>query len=83
MLLLMLRIFFMAERKVWAGKLITKNSSDISGENILQARFFIMEGLNLTVLARGERTAREIRQLVKGDFRDFSRLKKELEFLEK
>lgn len=32
------------------------------------------------ILARGERTAREIRQLVGGDFRDFSRLRPKLEF---
>lgn len=37
-------------------------------------------GRTITVLARGERTAKEIRQLAGGDFRDFVRLKKELEF---
>lgn len=37
-------------------------------------------GKSVKILARGERTAREIRQLAGGDFRDFSRLRKELEF---
>ncbi len=37
-------------------------------------------GKTVKILARGERTAKEIRQLVGGDFRDFSRLRKELEF---
>ena len=35
----------------------------------------------VTILARGERTAREIRQLAGSDFRDFSRLQSKLEFL--
>ena len=35
------------------------------------------------ILARGNRTAREIRQLAGSDFRDFVRLKKDLEFEEK
>ena len=34
------------------------------------------------ILARGNRTAKEIRQLAGGDFRDFVRLKKDLEFEE-
>lgn len=37
-------------------------------------------GKTIYILARGERTAREIRQLVGGDFRDFSRLRPKLEF---
>jgi len=32
------------------------------------------------ILARGERTAREIRQFAGGDFRDFTRLEKEIKF---
>lgn len=37
-------------------------------------------GKTVKIFARGERTAREIRQLAGSDFRDFSRLRKELEF---
>ncbi len=40
-------------------------------------------GKQVTVLARGERTARDIRQLVSGEFRDFVRLRKEIEFTQK
>ena len=34
----------------------------------------------IKILARGERTARELKQLVGSDFRDFVRLRKELEY---
>jgi len=37
-------------------------------------------GRNIKILARGERSAREIKQLAGGDFRDFVRLRKELEY---
>lgn len=37
----------------------------------------------ITVLARGERTAKEIRQLVGGNFRDFHRIRHKIEFKEK
>jgi len=37
-------------------------------------------GRNIKILARGERSAREIKQLTGGDFRDFVRLRKELEY---
>lgn len=35
----------------------------------------------ITILARGERTAKEIRQLVGSNFRDFTRLRTKLEFI--
>lgn len=35
---------------------------------------------DIKILARGERTARELKQLVGSDFRDFVRLRKELEY---
>lgn len=38
------------------------------------------QGRDIKILARGERTARELKQLVGSDFRDFVRLKKELEY---
>jgi len=38
-------------------------------------------GRNIKILARGERSAREIKQLVGSDFRDFVRLRKELEYI--
>lgn len=40
------------------------------------------EGKSIVVLARASRTAREIRQFVGGDFRDFTRLRSHVEFTE-
>ena len=37
-------------------------------------------GRSIKILARGERTAKELKQLVGSDFRDFVRLQKELEY---
>lgn len=39
------------------------------------------EGKNVIVLARGDRTAREIKQFAGGTFRDFIRLRSRIEFL--
>ena len=41
------------------------------------------QGKDVTVLARGERTSREIRQLVGSDFRDFNYLREILKFSER
>lgn len=40
-----------------------------------------VKGKKINILARSERTAREIKQLVGGDFADFTYLRKELEFI--
>lgn len=40
-------------------------------------------GKEIIVLARNDRTAKEIRQLTKGNFRDFQRLRHKIEFLDK
>ena len=40
-------------------------------------------GKEVIVLARGPRTAREIRQFAGGNFRDFTRLESRLKFIEK
>lgn len=53
------------------------------GDFAVVLNYFKKIGKQVTVLARGERTAREIRQLVKEDFRDFSRLRNLLEFGQK
>lgn len=62
-----------------------KDYSDVlilsgDGDFAIVLRYLMQIGKKVTVLARGERTARDIRQLVGGDFRDFSRLRKEIEF---
>jgi len=62
----------MVEKKVWAGKLIIKNYCNISKISIRSNKFFI--------LARGPRTAREIRQFAGSNFRDFVRLENVIKF---
>lgn len=53
------------------------------GDFIILLKYLIKTGKEITVLARGERTAKEIRQLVEGNFRDFNYLKYLLKFEEK
>lgn len=65
-----------------------KDYSDVlilsgDGDFAIVLKYLMQIGKNITVLARGERTARDIRQLVGGDFRDFTRLRRELEFIKK
>ncbi|KKQ24228.1 MAG: hypothetical protein US40_C0002G0059 [Candidatus Roizmanbacteria bacterium GW2011_GWC2_37_13] len=65
-----------------------KDYSDVlilsgDGDFAIVLKYLMQLGKKVTVLARGERTARDIRQLVGGDFRDFSRLRKEIEFIKK
>lgn len=53
------------------------------GDFAIVLKYLMKLGKKVTVLARGERTARDIRQLVGGEFRDFVRLRKEIEFNQK
>jgi len=53
------------------------------GDFAIVLKYLMELGKKVTVLARGERTARDIRQLVGGEFRDFVRLRKEIEFEQK
>lgn len=53
------------------------------GDFAVLLKYLMKIGKKIIVLARGERTAKEIRQLVKGDFRDFNYLKYLLKFEEK
>ncbi len=46
-------------------------------------KYLISIDKEVIILARGERTAKELKQLVKGNFKDFSRLKNVLEFIKK
>ena len=50
------------------------------GDFAVVLKYLKNEGKEVKILARGERTAREIRQLAGGDFRDFSRLRIKLEY---
>ncbi|MDO8340624.1 MAG: NYN domain-containing protein [Candidatus Woesebacteria bacterium] len=53
------------------------------GDFVIVLKYLQSIGKKVRVLARAERTAREIKQLVGGDFRDFVRLRNELEFKKK
>ncbi|MFZ5366357.1 MAG: NYN domain-containing protein [Patescibacteria group bacterium] len=65
--------------KEYLGVLILSGDGDFA----VVLKYLKEKGKKVTILARGERTAREIRQLVGGDFRDFSKLRTKLEFLKK
>jgi uncharacterized LabA/DUF88 family protein len=43
-------------------------------------KYLIKKGKKVIVLARSERTAKEIRQIAKGNFRDFNYLREILKF---
>lgn len=65
-----------------------KDYSDVlilsgDGDFAIVLKYLMEMGKKVTVLARGERTARDIRQLVGGEFRDFVRLRNEIEFNQK
>jgi len=65
-----------------------KNYSDVlilsgDGDFAIVLKYLMQLGKKVTVLARGERTSRDIRQLVGGEFRDFVRLRNEIEFNQK
>ncbi len=59
-----------------------KNVLILSGDGdfVIVLKYLQSIGKKVQVLARAERTAREVKQLVGGDFRDFVRLRNELEF---
>lgn len=51
------------------------------GDFAILLKYLQKKRRKVTILARGERTAKEIRQITKGDFRDFHRLRSKIEFL--
>lgn len=53
------------------------------GDFAVLLKYLIKIGKKIVILARGERTAKEVRQLVGGNFRDFNYLKYLLKFEEK
>ena len=50
------------------------------GDFAVVLKYLKETGKDVKILARGERTAREIKQLAGGDFRDFGRLRTKLEY---
>lgn len=50
------------------------------GDFVVILKYLMKSKKELTVLARGERTAREIRQLLSGNFRDFNYLRELIEY---
>ncbi|HJY98112.1 MAG TPA: NYN domain-containing protein [Patescibacteria group bacterium] len=65
--------------KEYKGVLILSGDGDFA----VVLNYLRETGKNVRILARGERTAKEIKQLAGGDFRDFTRLKMKLEFSKK
>ncbi|MCL5095888.1 MAG: NYN domain-containing protein [Patescibacteria group bacterium] len=53
------------------------------GDFAVVLKYLKETGKKVTILARSERTAREIKQMVGEDFRDFNRLRTTLEFFDK
>lgn len=53
------------------------------GDFAVILKYLIKKNKKVIVLARSERTAREIKQLVKGNFRDFIKIKNYIEFIDK
>lgn len=53
------------------------------GDFLPTLKYLKSAGKEIIVLARGKRTAKEIRQFAGGNFRDFVRLKKAIRFIEK
>ena len=50
------------------------------GDFAILLKYLIRRGKKITVLSRSERTAKEIRQLVGGNFRDFYKIRNKIEF---
>ena len=62
--------------KDYRGVLILSGDGDFT----VVLKYLKETGKDVKILARGERTAREIKQLAGGDFRDFGRLRGKLEY---
>jgi uncharacterized LabA/DUF88 family protein len=62
--------------KEYKGVLILSGDGDF----VVVLKYLIENGRGVKILARGERTAKEIRQLAGGDFRDFNYLREILKF---
>ena len=52
------------------------------GDFAVVLKYLLSKKRKIFVLARGERSSKDIKQLIAGDFRDFHRLRKEIEFKE-
>lgn len=65
--------------KEYSGVLVLTGDGDF----LAVLKYLKETGKTVKILARGERTAREIRQLAGGDFRDFVRLRPKIEYLGK
>lgn len=53
------------------------------GDFAVILKYLISQGKEIIILSRNERTAKEIRQLAKGNFRDFHKLRHKIEFFDK
>ena len=88
----------MEARRVWGGRLTTRNSKNMMKEKDNFDRVIVLSGdgdflpvlkhlrdngKEVIIFARGPRTAKEIRQFAGPNFRDFVRLEKYVKFEEK
>jgi len=53
------------------------------GDFVILLKYLMKIDKDIIILARGERTAKEMKQLAKGNFRDFHKIKHKVEFYEK
>ncbi len=72
--------FYLMKEKEKFGKLIFLSGD---GDFLPVLKYMKEIGKKVVLLARGERTAREIRQFAGSDFRDFNYLREQLKFQEK
>jgi len=68
--------WLMKEEKIYSRTVILSGDGDF----LPLLKYLQKQKKKVFILSRGNRTAREIRQFAGGDFRDFNRLQKELEF---
>ena len=79
------RIFFMAVRKVSAGKKEKDNFNQAvilseDGDFLPVLKYLREKSKDVLILARGPRTAKEIKRFVGDKFLDFTRLKHKLKY---
>ena len=72
-------LWLMKERDRFSRAVILSGDGDF----LPVLKYLRNEGKEIFILARGPRTAREIRQFAGGNFRDFTRLEKAVKFFEK
>ena len=68
---------------IFIGGTISKDILSGDGDFLPVLKYLKNQGKEIIILARGPRTAREIRQFAGSNFRDFTRLENRIKFIEK